>query len=383
MATLTLDNLTKRYRGEAGEDILAVNGLDLDVADGEFLVLVGPSGCGKSTALRMIAGLERITAGEFLIDGRRMNDLDSSERDIAMVFQTYALYPHLSVYRNIAYPLRVQRVPKAERDERVRRVAGLLDLSHLLDRRPGALSGGQRQRVAMGRALVREPKAFLMDEPLSNLDAKLRVQMRAEISALQRRLGITTMYVTHDQVEAMTMGDRVAVMRDGVLQQLGSPLELYDRPANAFVAAFIGSPPANMLDGVVTAGSGQHELILGGHRLPVDSLPLPLGPGPILVAVRPEHARIVGAEDPTAIIHGRVADVENLGAEALCHLQVDSGSSEEQAGVDRAALRTSVASTFTVRLPTAQMPRPGTTLHLAADPAELRFFDAESGKAVA
>jgi len=379
MATLTLDGLTKRFKGENGDDVLAVDHLDLEVADGEFLVLVGPSGCGKSTALRMVAGLERITEGEFRIDGQRMNDTDCAQRDIAMVFQTYALYPHLSVYRNIAYPLRVQKLSRAERDERVRRVAGVLGLSDLLDRRPGALSGGQRQRVAMGRALVREPKAFLMDEPLSNLDAKLRVQMRAEIAALQRRMGITTVYVTHDQVEAMTMGDRVAVMRDGVLQQLGTPLELYDHPANAFVAAFIGSPPSNIVHASVAAQAEGVELVLGGRRIALPPLVATPEPGPIMVAIRPERTRLVSADDPDALLCGKVVDLENLGAEALCHLRIDPSP---QLPADPATSGSAAAETFTLRLPSAAMPRPGETVHVAVDPDDLRFFDAGTGRAI-
>ncbi|MGA1440097.1 MAG: ABC transporter ATP-binding protein, partial [Ilumatobacteraceae bacterium] len=238
MSTVVLDKINKVY----DNGFQAIHDLSLDIADGEFLVLVGPSGCGKSTALRMIAGLETITGGEMRIGDRVVNDVEPKDRDIAMVFQNYALYPHMSVYDNIGFALKLAKVPKAEIDQRVRKAAEILELTTYLDRKPGQLSGGQRQRVAMGRAIVRQPAAFLMDEPLSNLDAKLRVQMRAEIASLQRELGVTTFYVTHDQVEAMTMGDRVAVIKDGWLQQVDTPQRLYDRPSNVFVAAFIGSP---------------------------------------------------------------------------------------------------------------------------------------------
>nr|MBA3748526.1 sn-glycerol-3-phosphate ABC transporter ATP-binding protein UgpC [Solirubrobacterales bacterium] len=244
MAVVRLEGVVKTY----DDGTTAVNGLDLDIADGEFMVLVGPSGCGKTTALRMVAGLETITAGRVSIADRVVNHVPSRDRDIAMVFQSYALYPHLSVYENIAFGLKLKKVPKEQIDERVRNAARILDLESFLQRKPRALSGGQRQRVAMGRAIVRQPSAFLMDEPLSNLDAKLRVQMRAEIAKLQQTLSTTTLYVTHDQVEAMTMGDRVAVMRKGELQQVAPPQVLYDRPDNLFVAGFIGSPAMNLLD---------------------------------------------------------------------------------------------------------------------------------------
>ena len=270
MATVTLEHLTKKY----ADDAVAVNDLDLAIADGEFMVLVGPSGCGKTTALRMVAGLEEISEGIVRIGDRIVNYVPSRDRDIAMVFQSYALYPHLSVYDNIAFGLRVKKVPKHEIDRRVKEAARILGLEPFLKRKPRALSGGQRQRVAMGRAIVREPQAFLMDEPLSNLDAKLRVQMRAEISRLQHDLGVTTIYVTHDQVEAMTMGDRVAVIRKGELQQVADPQELYDRPVNLFVGGFIGSPAMNMLeaelervDGALVATAGDQHLLLDDQTL--------------------------------------------------------------------------------------------------------------------
>ena len=250
MATVVLDRVNKVY----DNGYQAIHDLNLDIADGEFLVLVGPSGCGKSTALRMIAGLESITSGEMRIGERLVNDVEPKDRDIAMVFQNYALYPHMTVFDNIGFALKLARVPKAEIESRVRKAASILELETYLDRKPGQLSGGQRQRVAMGRAIVRQPSAFLMDEPLSNLDAKLRVQMRAEIARLQRELGVTTFYVTHDQVEAMTMGDRVAVIKDGFLQQVDTPQNLYDSPTNVFVAAFIGSPSMNLYDAGLSVG---------------------------------------------------------------------------------------------------------------------------------
>ncbi|RYY45885.1 MAG: ABC transporter ATP-binding protein, partial [Actinomycetales bacterium] len=243
MATIEMKNIVKKY----GDGFPAVNDISIDVEDGEFLILVGPSGCGKSTLLRMIVGLEDISSGDMIIDGDRVNDLAPRDRNLAMVFQNYALYPHLTVYENIAFPLRLKKVPEKEIDEKVRQASKTLDLDEHLERKPGNLSGGQRQRVAMGRAIVRDAKAFLFDEPLSNLDAKLRGQMRTEIARLQKQLGITTVYVTHDQTEAMTLGDRVAVMKRGILQQLASPRELYEQPVNLFVAGFIGSPPMNFL----------------------------------------------------------------------------------------------------------------------------------------
>src|SRR3989442_9097166 len=253
MAEVRLEHVTKRF----SEDVAALDDLTLEVADGEFLILVGPSGRGKTTALRLVAGLEKPTSGSIAIGGRVINDVSPRDRDIAMVFQNYALYPHMTVYRNLAFGLRQRKAPKSEIDRRVREVSGMLGLDELLGRRPAQLSGGQRQRVAMGRALVREPKTFLLDEPLSNLDAKLRVQVRAQLKRLHARLGITTIYVTHDQVEAMTLGDRIAVIAGGVLQQLGPPQDVYDHPANLFVAGFIGSPPMNLLRGSANRGGGR------------------------------------------------------------------------------------------------------------------------------
>ena len=263
MAEIRFDDVTKQFE----DGTLAVDRLDLTIDDGEFMVLVGPSGCGKTTSLRMVAGLEDLTSGEIRIGDEVVNDLPAKRRDIAMVFQNYALYPHMSVAQNMGFGLRLRGVPRAARDHRVREAAAVLDLTELLDRRPRQLSGGQRQRVAMGRAIVREPRAFLMDEPLSNLDAKLRVQMRAEIARIQQRLGVTTLYVTHDQVEAMTMGDRVAVMRNGILQQVASPTTLYERPVNLFVAGFIGSPAMNLVEAVVRVADDSVQLEVGTQTI--------------------------------------------------------------------------------------------------------------------
>jgi multiple sugar transport system ATP-binding protein len=294
MASVTYDRVTKKF-GET----LAVNELLLEIEDGEFMVLVGPSGCGKSTALRMLAGLERVSDGRVLIGDRVVNNVAPQSRDIAMVFQSYALYPHMTVFDNLAFGLRNQKVPKREIDERVRRAADILDLGPLIKRKPKQLSGGQRQRVALGRAIVREPKAFLMDEPLSNLDAKLRVQTRAEILKLQRELQTTTIYVTHDQVEAMTMGDRIAVMNFGVLQQVGSPEELYTNPTNAFVAGFIGSPSMNLVSASLIEGAGGDDRIAG---------------------FRPEHIDVANGQPEGYAFDARVDVVEYLGDEKLVHL---------------------------------------------------------------
>src|SRR2546421_6577865 len=323
MATVTFDHVTKAY----ADDTIAVNDLDLLIKDGEFLVLVGPSGCGKTTALRCLAGLEEITSGQIKIGDRVVNRVPSKDRNIAMVFQSYALYPHMSVYDNLAFGLKLLKTPKAEIKERVHEAAKILDLERFLDRKPKALSGGQRQRVALGRAIVRHPAAFLMDEPLSNLDAKLRVQTRAEILRLQQRLGVTTIYVTHDQVEAMTMGDRIAVMSNGVLQQVGTPPQLYDRPVNVFVAAFIGSPAMNF----VTASSQNGSHMLGTVPLELAgrygrALEERRGKN-VIVGFRPEDLELNGATGSGAVrIPARVDVVEYLGHEELLHLE--SGGKE-------------------------------------------------------
>jgi multiple sugar transport system ATP-binding protein len=382
MASITLDRIVKRY----GDGPPAVNEVSLDIADGEFVILVGPSGCGKSTVLRMIAGLEDITAGELRIDGEVANEQSPRDRRLAMVFQNYALYPHLSVYENMAFPL---RVAGKHSDEEIRRkigeVAELLELSELLDRKPGQLSGGQRQRVAMGRAIVREARAFLFDEPLSNLDAKLRGQMRTEISRLQRRLEVTTVYVTHDQVEAMTLGDRVAVLRKGLLQQVDEPRDLYERPENMFVAGFIGSPPMNFVPATVEDGA---------VRLPFATVPLPadvlrrLPAHQLLIAgIRPEHfedAALVAPEKRARGVSFRTqVDVtEWIGAEQLAYVlydapkEVTASVRELARELDSEALRTQLV----VALDAASRIREGEQTELWFDPRRMHFFEPESGR---
>ena len=309
MAEVTLRAVRKSYGS-----LEVIHGVDCEIADGELLVIVGPSGCGKSTLLRMVAGLERISAGEISIGGKVVNNLEPADRDIAMVFQTYALYPHMSVYANMAYGLKIRGTPKAEIDARVRKAAEILELSDFLKRKPRQLSGGQRQRVAMGRAIVREPAVFLFDEPLSNLDAKLRVQMRLEIKRLQQRLNITSIYVTHDQVEAMTLGDRLMVLNDGIVEQIGTPLELYDRPRTVFVAGFIGSPAMNFVEGRIRDDGSSVELA-GGATLPFSGRGK--GERDVVVGVRPEH--FVIAEEPDKLLSVKVDVVEELGADTIIH----------------------------------------------------------------
>jgi ABC-type sugar transport system ATPase subunit len=321
-ASLALRGLAKRFGA-----VEAVKPLDLEVRGGELLVLLGPSGCGKSTVLRMIAGLEEPSAGEVVIDGRPVNELEPAERDVAMVFQSYALYPHMRVRDNLAFALRMRGATRAEVERRVRWAAGLLGLEELLDRRPGQLSGGQRQRVALGRALVREPAVFLFDEPLSNLDARLRLEMRDEIAALHRRLGTTMVFVTHDQVEAMSLGQRIAVLRAGELQQVGAPLEVYDRPANLFVARFIGSPPINTVEGVLGHDGGGPLFLAGaltlagpGREGGEDALE-----GPAVLGIRPEGLVVTTADDPAADLRTVVRRREALGSELLLHLDGPEG----------------------------------------------------------
>jgi multiple sugar transport system ATP-binding protein len=339
----------------------AVDRLSLDVHDGEFLVLVGPSGCGKTTSLRMLAGLEHVDEGAILIDDKDVINLPPRDRDIAMVFQNYALYPHMSVAQNMAFALRMSKVPKAEIDERVRATAKILDIEDYLDRKPRQLSGGQRQRVAMGRAIVRKPRVFLMDEPLSNLDAKLRVATRAEIAALQRKLGVTTLYVTHDQVEAMTMGDRVAVMKDGILQQCDTPRAIYAHPANAFVAGFIGSPPMNLVDGTLEAGGVR----IGSTLIPVRGEPPGAVGAPVTVGVRPESLELAAPPDG---IPATVAMVEELGPEAFVHAQLADGGST-----------LSGESPVIARVEPRDLPRPGEPIALRVKADSMLFFDADSG----
>jgi multiple sugar transport system ATP-binding protein len=330
VAEIAFEQVTKVY----DDGTLAVDELDLVIEDGELMVVVGPSGCGKTTALRMLAGLEEISDGEIRIGDEVINDLTPKERDIAMVFQNYALYPHMSVAQNLAFGLRFRKLPKSEVKERVQRAAEILEIAEFLDKKPRALSGGQRQRVAMGRAIVREPQAFLMDEPLSNLDAKLRVQMRAEIHDLQRRLGVTTLYVTHDQVEAMTLGDRVAVMLDGRLQQVAAPQALYERPVNEFVAGFIGSPSINIVEADLARSNGGLSVSFGGHRLAVDDSVTRARPGlgdyldgTVLLGIRPEHfedALLDSDAPPERRIRITCDLTEPLGAEMLVHFSVSA-----------------------------------------------------------
>ncbi len=379
----------------------AVLDLNLTIADGEFMIFVGPSGCGKTTALRMLAGLEEITDGEIRIGGRRINELNPQQRDIAMVFQNYALYPHMSVAENIGFPLRAQKVPKPERKERIEQTAELLDLTEHLKRRPRNLSGGQRQRVAMGRALIRQPQVFLMDEPLSNLDAKLRVEMRGEIAALQKRLGITTLYVTHDQVEAMTMGTRIAVMRKGVLQQEGEPYTLYDTPANLFVAEFIGSPPMNLFRATLVQGDGAlHLQLIDQHvPLPTDFLAsrptlAPWVGKPLAVGIRPEYLQdgtVAPPELPRLVAEVRL--VETLGPERQVHVflsaepvvsdsALEARESETDLGFRPDDRPTHRQSRAIARFAPDAVVTDGERRDLAIVPEKLRFFDPETGLAV-
>jgi len=309
MAGVDLNSIVKKYGA-----VQVVHGIDLTVAEKEFVVLVGPSGCGKSTTLRMIAGLEEITAGELTIDGRRMNRVAPKDRDVAMVFQNYALYPHLNVADNMAFGLRIRKMPKAEIKTTIDDVAGILGLTEYLDRRPADLSGGQRQRVAMGRAIVRHPKVFLFDEPLSNLDAKLRTQMRAEIKRLHKRLGVTSIYVTHDQVEAMTLADRIVVMNDGQIEQIGTPMELFNKPANTFVAGFLGSPPMNQVKGMLTAKGAK----IGDTEIKIDGVTAADIGRAVTVGIRPEHVALKASKD-TSPLPINLDLVEPLGSEALLH----------------------------------------------------------------
>jgi multiple sugar transport system ATP-binding protein len=380
----------------------AVTDLTLDAGDGEFMVLVGPSGCGKTTALRMVAGLEEISEGEIRIGDRVVNDMASRDRDIAMVFQSYALYPHLTVYDNIAFSLRLRKEKKSEIDQRVKEAARILDLEALLDRKPRALSGGQRQRVAMGRAIVRQPAAFLMDEPLSNLDAKLRVQMRAEISKLQREIGVTTIYVTHDQVEAMTMGDRVAVMRKGKLQQVAPPQELYDRPDNLFVGGFIGSPAMNLVEGKLERANGGLAVLLGDHRLKLDDENLSARPAlksfegkTVVVGIRPEHledAALARDTPAESRIKGHVELREALGSELMVHLGIevppamtaevqelaeDAGTTAEELGGGDTKKAVIVG-----RFGADSKVKEDEDAEVAVDTRALHFFDPETGLAI-
>jgi multiple sugar transport system ATP-binding protein len=354
MATVEFQRVEKRFGTTK-----VIHGVSFDIRDGEFMVLVGPSGCGKSTLLRMLAGLEEISGGSIAIDGRTVNDIDSKDRDIAMVFQSYALYPHMNVRDNMGFSLRLRKAPKRELDERVAKAARILNLEPYLDRYPRELSGGQRQRVAMGRAIVRDPKVFLFDEPLSNLDAKLRVQMRSEIKALHQRLRTTTVYVTHDQIEAMTMADRIVVMHDGVIEQIGTPLELYDRPDNLFVAQFIGSPAMNIVQGTLRRTNGS------AHVETADGIRWPLGAGagadgqPVTYGVRPDHLEL--APNAERGVPGEIVVVEPTGSET--ELVVKIGAAQV---VVEAHGRATV--------------RPGDKVTFAVNPANVHLFDQTSGQ---
>jgi multiple sugar transport system ATP-binding protein len=386
MAEITLEHLTKVY----GDGTRAVSDLDLEIADGEFVVLVGPSGCGKTSALRMVAGLEPITGGRVLIGGEVVNKLPPKDRDIAMIFQNYALYPHMSAFDNMAFGLKLRGMKRERRGDRVRSTAKTLGLAEVLPKKPRTLSGGQRQRVAMGRAIVREPRAFLMDEPLSNLDAKLRVEMRAEIARLQRELGVTTIYVTHDQVEAMTLGDRGAIMRDGVLQQVAKPQELYDRPRNLFVAEFIGSPAMNLVGADLTRVNGGFVAKFGPRTLPIGERVLSSRPGlprfegrRLILGVRPEDiedARFGKGEPLSAVVDIR----EDMGSEVFVHF--DPGA-KMVAGEDiKAAVGEDAAevkgNAWVARLDRDTAAGERERVELAVDTNRLHFFDPETGDAI-
>ena len=395
MAAVSFEGVTKTYP----DGTTAVNDFDLEIADGEFMVLVGPSGCGKTTALRMVAGLEDISRGVLKIGDRTVNHVPSRDRDIAMVFQSYALYPHLTVYDNIAFGLKIKKVPKAEIEKRVSEAARILDLEPYLKRKPRALSGGQRQRVAMGRAIVRQPAAFLMDEPLSNLDAKLRVQTRAVIAGLQRTLGVTTLYVTHDQVEAMTMGDRVAVMRKGELQQVADPQTLYDRPVNLFVGGFIGSPAMNLLEATLERRNGGLAAKLGSQSITLDDATLSLHPAlrsfegkDVVLGIRPEDLEdiVIAGDTPDGRrLKGTVELTEALGSEIMVHFSIDAKhavteevrelAEDVDAGgsvqPDHAAGTATLVGRFNAR----SRVRGGGDVEVAVDTRALHFFDPQTG----
>jgi multiple sugar transport system ATP-binding protein len=378
---IDLDNVTKEFAG----GVVAVDHVSLTIEDGEFMVLVGPSGCGKTTLLRTIGGLEDVTGGRIRIGERDVTRMAPARRDIAMVFQNYALYPHMTVRKNLGYGLRVRRAPRKEIEQRVQRVAKLLGLEQLLDRRPGALSGGQQQRVAMGRAIIREPAAFLMDEPLSNLDAKLRVGMRTSLQQLHARLGTTTVYVTHDQVEAMTLGQRVAVMRDGRIQQVDVPQRLYEDPTNVFVAGFIGSPAMNLAEATVREGS----IMLGGTELPLDrDRRPPTGEGKVIVGIRPEafeDAAFAPGDLPQ--LEARASVVEELGSDVFLFFDMDAQPIVIEEAVSATDEETSLLADtdrglFAARVDPRTEARVGETVRLAVDPSRFHFFALDSGKSL-
>ena len=396
MAGVAFDGVSKIYP----DGTRAVSDMDLEIEDGEFMVLVGPSGCGKTTALRMVAGLEDISEGTLKIDDRVVNNVPPRDRDIAMVFQSYALYPHLSVYDNIAFGLKIRKENKGEIDKRVKEAASILGLEQFLKRKPRALSGGQRQRVAMGRAIVRQPKAFLMDEPLSNLDAKLRVQMRSEIGRLQRDLETTTIYVTHDQVEAMTMGDRVAVMRKGELQQVAPPQELYDHPVNLFVGGFIGSPAMNMIDATVNSANGGLCVQLGSQTIQLGDETLDAHPGlkayegkTVVLGIRPEDLEDASVDSDVPAdrrLKGEVVLREALGAEIMVHFMIDAKPAQTEevqelaldAGDERAVEQSDERTTMVGRFNPRTEVREGEAAEIAVDTRALHFFDPETGAGI-
>jgi multiple sugar transport system ATP-binding protein len=389
MASISLEGVSKVYPN--GYE--AISGLDLNIDDGELMVVVGPSGCGKTTVLRMVAGLESVTSGTVRIDSDVMNDVTPRDRDIAMIFQSYALYPNMNVAQNIGFALRMKKLSKVEIDQKVKAAAKVLGITDWLGQKPSQLSGGQRQRVAMGRAIVREPKAFLMDEPLSNLDAKLRVQMRAEVARVQRRIGVATLYVTHDQTEAMTLGHRVAVLRSGVLQQCDAPQVLYDRPANIFVAGFIGSPAMNLFEGVLlhdalTAKLGPQEFTLSEDVLRMKPGLKRFAGRPLVIGIRPEDLSIGTSNVPKASISGKVELVEALGSELLIHFQtealmvraeggpaVSTLESEDFAGDDEEV-------SFVARIEPRHKVLAGDTARFEFSTERLEFFDLETGEAI-
>jgi multiple sugar transport system ATP-binding protein len=383
MATVDMDKVNKVYEN----GFHAVKDFSLDVAEGEFMVLVGPSGCGKTTALRMVAGLEDITSGTLKIGGKVVNDETPKERDIAMVFQNYALYPHMTVAENIGFALKLRKMPKPEIAAKVKDTAEILGLTEWLDRKPGQLSGGQRQRVAMGRAIVREPSVFLMDEPLSNLDAKLRVQMRAEVQRIQRRISVATMYVTHDQVEAMTMGDRVAVMRSGVLQQVDHPQHLYDRPDNLFVAAFIGSPAMNLYEASMTEDAG--SVRIGSQEVPLPVVCRDAHPGlaryankKIVVGLRPEHLPAATDGSPGPHLVGNVDLVEALGSELVVHFTIDARRVRAEGATSDDEDATAKSGEGVARVDPATRVKVGEKITFAVSTTGMQFFDTDTQQAI-
>jgi multiple sugar transport system ATP-binding protein len=386
MAQIVLDHVTKRYP----DGFEAVKDMSLEIRDGEFMILVGPSGCGKSTALRMVAGLEDITEGDLRIGDRVVNDLSPKDRDISMVFQNYALYPHMSVRENMAFPLKLRGMPDDEQRRKVEEVADILDLKQHLDRKPANLSGGQRQRVAMGRAIVRDPAAYLMDEPLSNLDAKLRVQMRTEVSRIQKRFGTTTVYVTHDQTEAMTLGDRVAVMRAGVLQQVAPPMELYNDPVNLFVAGFIGSPSMNFMQASLDGDTLKLPIADVRFKRPLREGIEPKPQAQLIAGIRPENfedAEVVPAEvrDRGCTFRARIEVVESMGSELYAHFTVQGGEVDSaelrELAADAGAgdLPASEAGRITARLAAESQVREGEEAELWLDTPRIHLFDPQSG----